>query len=518
MNRLREHISSWAPGRKIGSHFCAFIAGAIVGVLSWLIPLLAFVAWVARSFKLLAWAGAVTALAAAVATANPPDAAARAALVHLSQLPEETRCYSRYLLLPADRKARAEQIVAANYMANAISRTANISRLVELPGGLLWMNLAQFATDKHTLTELQNAWEALAVEDKYFHLRTQYAVKGVITTGTIDGGWVDPAVAVSLRKLSGSDGAIVRADYFVAASSRAPLYYDFAGVKKTEGEFLASLGVDRVQQNELKALKASNLIRSKITDKERRIVLMVSPLGGVYETQDILVESGDHNPFRNPLNVYGKEGPQVFKHDASEWFAAKPNKMFLTALYDGKGRRQESVPDKIAKDAHAKDGIVTPIVSCIRCHEREGFAGLQPFTDDQFPLLSGKASAVASKLPEVAQRLGEVYQPQRMIRSIARDREDYTLAVAQATGVAPGEAAKALSNVYANFTDDTVSLAKAASEAGVSVETLAIKAASSNDPIVRLLLSGKAVKRKTFETSWPEIIYAAWDIKKDIKQ
>ena len=102
------------------------------------------------------------------------------------------------------------------------------------------------------------------------------------------------------------------------------------------------------------------------------------------------------------------------------------------ALYDAAGNRVDAVPDKVAKD-FAGDGIIRPLVSCLRCHERNGgLAGLQPFHDDQSDLL--RFATLTSFVPEVAQRIGELYDPDRLGKVMARAREDYTQAVGLATG------------------------------------------------------------------------------------
>ena len=257
---------------------------------------------------------------------------------------------------------------------------------------------------------------------------------------TIDGGWVGLAEAVKLRALTESAGAILRADDFIARSTVPPAYYAFAGIPPTEADFLKSLGVDADTIERLRANAGANLVISGVTQKPRRMIWSQGPLGGVYETLDVQQVDANRDPIRRPLSVDGAN----LKFDAGEWFAAAPNGLWRTALYDAKGNRQDSVPDKIAKDTSdpLADGIVVPMISCIRCHVE---SGLRPFRDDQSRLLSTGRVDLRSSDPTLVQRIAEFYDEPRLQRQMDFDRQTYDLAVARATdGMKPEELAAAL--------------------------------------------------------------------------
>lgn len=468
------------------------------------------------------WSLCVVFAAAALAE-NPYAAAARAALADLASQPAQQRAVLRYLAIASDNEA-----LAAGYLLNAVSRSRTIVRPELVQPGLLRVDLSQYANPREpaTLAELHAAWEALAAVDPYFHLRTQVVVpiaEARVTRGaarpmapaserrtqivTVDGGWIPGDIAAQLRLATTSAGAVLRGDFFVAQVAAAPSYYEFAGVPRTEGELLARLGIDRVIVDKLAADTAANLLVSGVTSKPRRIVRLPGPLGGTWFSRDVERETPDRDPLRNPINFDGPAGPQELRYDASEWFAQKENKFWLTAVFDAAGNRQDVVSDKIAKDTTAHDGIVRPLVSCIRCHELNGGrAGMQPFHDDQFALISGEAAILHSYLPQVARRVAELYNPARLARDQERDREDYAAAVQKATGLSPHDATETLAKVYTAFVDRLITCEIAAAEFGVDVEHFTHATRASTDPIILALRGGRAVKRPSYEASLPEII------------
>lgn len=366
-----------------------------------------------------------------------PAEAVRAALADCNSLEPQWRSQHRWLLCET-----SEQQIAVNYLVNATSRNRVIRAAKVVVGqadgkALLRIDLAGYANQREPATyrEIHAAWEKMANDDPYFGLKTQVVVQGDAKPKTIrvTGGWINLANAALLRQLTGSDGAVLRADYFVSRVA-AEDYYSWAGIAQKQGEFFTSLGVDKNTIEKLSADTAGNLFRSNITKKARRVVRLPGPQGSCWITLDVDGESPDKDAVRNPIDVDGPAGKQRFNFQASEIFFARPNGMWGTVLYNSKGERQDTVPDKIAKDSEAQDGIVRPIISCARCHEAHGKGGLQSFTDDQYALLSGESAILKSYSPEVAQRIAELYQPARLNREIARDREDYSAAVQAACG------------------------------------------------------------------------------------
>jgi hypothetical protein len=316
---------------------------------------------------------------------------------------------------------------------------------------------------------------------------------------TIDGGWVGLAAAARLKHLTGSAGALLRADHFIAAASVPPRYYEFAGVATNEADFLKSLGVDAKRIEQLRANAGANLIHSGVTFKPRRVIWQQGPLGGVYSTLDVERVAAERDPLRRPLSADGL----ALEYDASEWFAMRANGLWLTALFDRAGRRQDSVPERIAKDTSdaAGDGVVVPMLSCIRCHRE---SGLRAFRDDQTALLTDGIELRAFRAAD-ARRVAEFYDEPRLQRQIAFDRETYSRAVARATDdMRPPDLADALATTVREFAYKPVTPEQAARELGCGEAMMREALAASRDPILLLLARGRAILRGQWESSFAE--------------
>jgi hypothetical protein len=445
-----------------------------------------------------------------VAVAMTPAEAVRAAAADLESLPSAIRGQTRYLqLTAADEKQSAQQTKALSYLLNSISRVRPLAIPVRVAEGgrLVRVNLASYADFKKpgTYQELFGAWEKLAETDPYFHLRTQVVAAGEKTprTVTTDGGWVDLAAAARLKQMSTSFGAVLRADYFVTQVAGSA-YYAWAGVPAKEDDFFKQFGVDAATLGSLAADSAANLLRSGVTRKPRRIIERPGAFGGLWQSKDVDAESPDRDPLRNPVDIdLGKGATQKFNFQASEVFALGANRLWRVAVFDAAGNRTDVVPDKVAKD-YTGDGIIRPMLTCIRCHERNGgAAGLQPFHDDQTDLVA--SAGIRSYLPEVAQRIAEVYDNPALGRAMTRDREDYADAVARCTGgMTPAEVTDALSGMFAAYADEQVTPQRAAGELGLAPAQLTDVLANSTDPIALALATGKAVNRAAWESCFAE--------------
>lgn len=429
-----------------------------------------------------------------------PNADLRAAVTDLTtEVAVEQRSSTRYLSfshLPAAERASAA--AAASFVLNSVSRADLIVPLQRVPrtDDRLW----RFSLHDYRLPA--ETWEKAASRDPYWHLRTQVAepvakaTKRPIATVFTDGGWLDLTVAAELREASGSGGALLRGDFFLALATTTlddGLYYELAGIPETEREFFQLLGVDIDRIDRLRADEGANLIRSQVTFKTRRIVRRQGPLGGAWHTYDTNRSSPDRDPLRNPF---------AFEYDAGEHIAAKRNGLHLYALFDAEGRRQASVPDVIAKDASDPHGtgIVVPMISCVRCHIEDG---LRPFANDQRRMFELGAELFVER-PSDAQRLASFYLAD-LNKRLLRDREDFASAVAAATGGrTTQEIVPRLARVVHEYADQLVDLPHAAAEVGVSEPLLQQRLRASHDSVLAALAVGIAVQREQWEASFGE--------------
>lgn len=446
----------------------------------------------------------------AVVSAWPltPAAAAASAVTYFETLPEAVRNQTRLLMVPGEDVAeRRKNAAALSYLVNSVAR----SRLIVVPKpvdaecAMIAIDLAAYANaeDPATYTELFEAWERLALEDRYWNLPTTViGDDGQVKQVTVAGGWVDPKTAEQLRQLSGSYAAVLRADFFAAAVGERH-YYRWVGMPDTEQAMLEQLGIDGDAFATLAAKPSANLLRSNVTRKPRRVLAFPGPLGAAFQTKDVDRETPENDPIRNPLNV----GTQQFKFAATEWFAAGPNGLWRVSIFNGDGKLVDEVDPRIAKDHHdvaEGDGIIRPLWNCLRCHERGGAGGLQPFTDDQSFLL--QQAGIGSDDPSVVQRITELYDPARLGKAMARAREDYADAVALATGglLEPAAAVETLSELIVAYQDRPVSPETASQELCVEPESLAATLAGTSDPILLSLVHGRSVNRAAWESSYAE--------------
>jgi hypothetical protein len=521
------------------------------------------------------------ALSAALIT---PASELRAAALDIQSVAPQLRPTTRYLTLyNIDDADRPSALQVTSYILNALSRARSITPPELVTPTLIRFNLSQYAPDPDDLTAWLAAWEQLATTDPYFHFQTEVLAKpdtkqrladrGQQTTRvTTDAPWLDLTAAASLRAATASTGAILRADYFIIAATQPPAYYQFAGIPDTEVDFLKSLGVDRDVIQRLRADVGANLITSGVTGKPRRIVWSQGPLGGVYSTLDVQQIDATRDPLRRPITVIENHPatdkrtaspasslkPQAsslsFKYDVSEWFALAPNGLWRTALYDSAGRRQNSVPDRVAKDTSDPhgDGIIIPLISCIRCHRE---SGLRPFTDDQQLLMSATAPgwlgstegspqrsistagataglprsaspavSLYSPDPNITRRAAEFYDEPRLQRQVAFDRQTYSAALSRATSLHQAatidlaeppatltstEAADALAALVRNYAYLPVAPDQAAAEVGLTPDQFRQALTRSHDPIILLLLQNHPVLRDQWTSSFPEAATAA---------
>ncbi|HTQ40332.1 MAG TPA: hypothetical protein VMJ32_15005 [Pirellulales bacterium] len=461
------------------------------------------------------------------AVVTPADEV-RAAAADVKQLPPEACSAARYLTLYAiDPAKRHEALQVIGYTLNTLSNSRAISPPVLVTPTLVRFSINQYTVRQDEFAAWAAAWEKLAESDPYFHLRTEVLNRQesvlsnkssprsgsvhqttnhrpLTTFLTTDGGWADLNATAQLREATHSAGALLRADYFLVQATTTPHYYEFADVPNTENEFLQSLGVDRAAIDHLHANAGANLVLSGVTAKPRRIVWAQGPLGGVYSTLDVERVDAERDPLRRPITAAGL----AFRYDLGEWFALAPNGLWRTALFNSAGRRQDSVPDRVAKDTSdpAGDGIVIPIISCIRCHRE---AGLRPFTDDETKLLSGRVD-LFSPDPTIVQRAVEFYDEPRLQRQMEFDRQTYADAVVRATaGMKPEELAQSLAALFREHAYLPVTPQQAALEVGLNLTQFRQALAATRDPVILLLLENRSVLRGQWESSFAEAALAA---------
>jgi hypothetical protein len=497
----------------------ALIANGISAVV--MVCLAVTVLMLARSFRrrrLGRWWGIAVLLAvhSEVLWASPAREL-RAAVADCERLPAASRPGVRYLTVYNIPEAdRPKTIRTCNAVLNFVSRERAMMRLQQVTPTLFRFSIAHVAADPHAYKVWVQQWEKIAEFDATFHLRTEVAYHGKISQVTTDGGWVGLDNAKRLATLTYSIGAVLRADYFVAAAATPPHYYELAGIPKTEAEFVKSLGLDQQTIDRLRANAGANIIISGVTGKPRRVIWSQGPLGGVYATLDVEKVDAERDPVRRAITVKGEHGVTLtFKFDASEWFAVAPNGLWRVAIFSASGQRQDAVPDKVAKDDSDPDGdgIVLPMISCIRCHRE---SGLRPFEDVQGKKIA-KGFGPHSYDPLLIQRAKEFYDEPRLKRQMEFDRGTYRLAIERCTGLKePTQFCDEFAEVFRAFAYDAVSIETACREIGCTACEFTAANAKTDDPNIDELNEGRPILRGLWDTSFQSAAIAvdSWRLKK----
>lgn len=402
-------------------------------------------------------------------------------------LPRQARYVTSYAL-PAELQKSAP--VAVNLLLNSFSRSSRIYRVQQVSPTLYRVDMSQFGIPLTT-------WESLVERDPFWHIRAEVIDPRTNKQRTVitDSGAVDLAAAAELRQLTGSNGALLRLDWWVGQVAASPGYYDWANIPATSDEWYKSLGLNEKAIVALKANRGAAAIRSGVTRQPRRLSRWQGPAGAGWQSYDVFGDDPKKDPFANPGFTAA--------FDASELIAAKANGLHQFALYDASGKRQDTVPDKLAKDStdvHG-DGVLRAGISCWRCHNKPGENGIKPFGNDVRDLVE-KGVDVLDPDPSVADALGGFYLSRKLDRDVVRDREDFKAAVNEATGVDPEPAAKSLADVFDYGVNHDPTPEDALRELGArSLHGLR----PSRNGVVLALFAGKSVKRNQFNAAFQEM-------------
>jgi hypothetical protein len=439
------------------------------------------------------------------AVASPAEAASLAS-AHAESLPSAVTV--RYLQLTGiDEAAISKQVVALNYLNNAISRNRVLYRVEPLAGQpLVVVDFARLADPLRfdaSLAELLAAWERVVALDSFWHLPILDADK---KRSVVAGPWCSDELE-RLQKATGSAGGVLRIDQFIGRAGADSIFNDFAGVPATDDENLKLYGIDEAKIANLLGHTSANLPISGVTFKPRRIVNRQGPLGPYISTEDGAKDIAASNPFNFPVSVHG----QSIKVDAFEIFALKANGFWGVSIFDGDGKRADAVPDVIAKNRASRDGIIRNGVDCFTCHTTNGGeAGIQLFDATHQARLNARGIYGD---PAIVGVIAATYDPRTMKRSVERSQADHHDACLDATGLEPKEAVAALTEVYQTYRDGNISLSKAAYECGLSDEEFTKAVAASPDPMIGLLLLGTDITRGSWEASMHDALTRIANIK-----
>jgi len=293
-----------------------------------------------------------------------------------------------------------------------------------------------------------------------------------------------------------SEMPLVRADWFVFAAARPPLYHSILGIPETDLELERLLRVnvaDNIRQEKV-ARAAFN--RSGVSQNNRLIERHELPYGGFWKSYDFGGNIGRQNLFEYPLGP-DTDTIESFQHDGGEIIFSLPNGLQGYMLVDASGKRIDKGPTNIVSDPQRADRAVLNGLSCVSCH----YAGSIPKADEIRPFVEVNRNAFDD--PETILAL---YQPQEVLDKHFQDDGRRFVAALEKIGIKKiSRSGEPVSTMALRF-EQELDLALAAAEFGLKPEELAARLVRS-DSLARSLgalrTPGGTIKRDAFVEVFP---------------
>ncbi len=265
----------------------------------------------------------------------------------------------------------------------------------------------------------------------------------------------------------------VRADWFLASASLAPLYYDLLQIPSNLSELERQLRVDTATDVQQERVSRAGFLGSGISRNNRLIERHDAMNGAYWRTYDFeaipqnLVDRDLLLPDRRNLFAYplgpGLADGNAFQHAAGEVIFNLPNGLQGYCLVNANDQRQNKGNTAIVSDPKRPDRAVDAGVSCMACHAR----GINP-KDDQIRDHVAKNPKFFKRAD--AETIRALYVPKEKMRALmAEDSERFRKAL-EKTGnkVSPTEP---VMNATLRYEAD-VDLPTLAAEIGLTPEQL----------------------------------------------
>jgi tetratricopeptide (TPR) repeat protein/mono/diheme cytochrome c family protein len=289
----------------------------------------------------------------------------------------------------------------------------------------------------------------------------------------------------------------VRADWFVAAASRPPLYYEVLQMPATLGDLEKLLRIDSAENIRQEKVARAGFNSSGVSRNNRLIERHEA--GGVmyWISYDFAGNIGRQNLFAHPLGP--GDGASAFHHDGGEVIFTLPNGLHAYYLATAAGKRLDKGPLAIVSDPRRPDRAVENGISCMSCHAR----GMIP-KDDQMRAHVLQNPAAFSK--EDRETVRALYPPREKFAALVQeDSRRFKEAVAK-TG-APLSASEPVVATALHF-EAEMGLSLVAAEAGVPSEEL-LRALDQSPRLAKhlgvLRVPGATVQRQVFTSLFGEL-------------
>jgi hypothetical protein len=251
-----------------------------------------------------------------------------------------------------------------------------------------------------------------------------------------------------IEDLSGADVGYVRADWFIAAASVAPLYHTILGLPSTLAGLEQLLDVHAEFDLDRNIAERFGVRNSGVSRNNRAIERHSTAYGAYWKSFDFAGNAPEQNIFRNPLDMRADGGEIIFN---------LPNGLQAYLIVDRQGRRIDAAPVNVVRDrTNSDDPVVHNGRSCIGCHAQ----GMNVFKDEIHEALEGRTQALFN-----VERALEIYRGQEALDLVLRrDNSRFSEALRRIeTGPPPSPAREPVSRLARQY-EGAVSVSQAAAD------------------------------------------------------
>ena len=469
----------------------------------------------------------VLAMAIGVLPTDPAEVYDSAA-VALDSVNPADRPYVRFLSLwPASLEQQESLSAALSFWTNSLSWNPRLVQPRLTDDGALWL------LDLRDYGWSREAWEKLAATDVYF------AVSVKNSNGEIQRGWLDPKVEATVRYATGSQKAVLRADYFLARTSidgkkadgflREGFYSDFLNLPKTDAELKTILKAeDKVKvpsssgYDIIVFLLYGGAVKESLVALHNRGLQVRKTLIG--RDESFQWESLDTDSNAGAASVQKNLGGTV-KRAGGEFIFSLPNGAHGYFICNAKGERLSEVPTSIAQHkGHARETVVLLGRKCNECHgPASGIIGfddvIRPQIVDRNTALAVIAKGKADKDVQEEKQRNEAYYLADLKEIREKHRKSYLRVIDDINGMTPEENSKNYVRWAEAYLYELVDREAAIRETGFGDEFDRYVKLTSPDTGLSPLTTkvpGK-VPRDEFEEDFPRLMQAKvwpWEQKK----
>ncbi len=408
---------------------------------------------------------------------NPAGAVSIAAAdaVKLGPAAYSTRYLSLYNLRGAKDKRLAWETISAH--VNRLSlQPLIVPPMLILEDGTVrqwplvapedWERLALIRLDIGDYGWKRETYGRLSLKDPFFHIHLiESDGHGKKQDRVVLAPWLvetagQKAALDGLVLNTGSQTPVLRADNFFWQTAfqfgQEVGYYGIQEIK-SQKDFEKVVGFNRKDVANFSPGFLAAVGNSGVSRASRRIEVQ-DKIGGDWTAtfdNDFAVDRA------NPLRVLDVKN---FQFKATEVFAHGSNGLWKVLLADNKGALQDSAPDFIGFNHHARgnDGKIHIYVTCFTCHNK---GGIQPIKDWARTLIRPPLQ-LASPDPHVLQDLANAYV-RRLDARLPPARARYALALIECNGLTAEKDSEQLADWWELYADRPRDLATAVRDTGV---------------------------------------------------